>query len=60
MNRCSACGTIMLHDWQGIFDKETGQYVCDGCYAPELHPDLDAAYDETDRTAKHTDIGEVE
>jgi len=60
MIRCSSCGTIMPHDWLGIFDKETGQFVCSGCYAPELHPDLDDAYDETDKTARHTDIGEVE
>ncbi len=57
---CYVCGTMMRHDWEGKFDAETGQYVCSGCYAPELHPDLDAAYDETDKTAHLTDIGEVE
>lgn len=82
MVRCSVCGTMLRHDWEGVRDKETGAFICDGCYTPELHPDLDDeeknipddgvqeewhdrwkgrdAYDETDKTAKHTDIGEVE
>jgi hypothetical protein len=51
---------MLRHDWEGTRDKETGQFVCDGCIAPELHPDLDDAYDETDKTARHTDIGDVE
>lgn len=60
MIRCSVCGTMLRHDWEGHFDPEDGAFICDGCYAPELHPDLDDAYDETDRTAKVTDIGGVE
>ena len=49
--RCSCCGTMLRHDWEGMQDKETGQFVCDGCIAPELHPDLDDAYDESNTTS---------
>lgn len=58
--RCSVCGCQLGCDADsGTIDKETGQVICDGCYTPELHPDLDA-YDETDKTAGVVDIGECE
>ena len=41
MIQCSVCGTVIRHSWNGYYDKETGEFVCDGCYAPELHPDPD-------------------
>lgn len=31
--------------WDGHYDPETGEFICDGCYAPELHPDPNEEYD---------------
>lgn len=42
MIQCSACGALIAHSWDGHHDKETGEFICNGCYAPELHPDPDA------------------
>lgn len=42
MIQCSACGALIAHSWDGHHDKETGEFTCNGCYNPELHPDPDA------------------
>ena len=41
MIQCSVCGTLLAHAWDGTYDKETGAFICNGCYSPELHADLD-------------------
>ena len=42
MIQCSVCGTVLCHMWDGHHDSETGEFVCNGCYTPEMHPDPDA------------------
>lgn len=42
MIQCSACGALIAHSWDGHHDSETGEFVCNGCYTPEMHPDPDA------------------
>lgn len=41
MIQCAVCGALIAHSWDGHHDSETGEFVCNGCYAPELHPDPD-------------------
>jgi len=41
MIQCSVCGFVIHHSWNGHYVPDTGEYVCNGCYAPELHRDPD-------------------
>lgn len=41
MIQCSVCGAVIRHEWNGHFNQEAGTFICNGCYAPELHPDQD-------------------
>lgn len=41
MIQCSVCGTLIRHEWNGTYDKETGAFICNGCYDAERYPDPD-------------------
>jgi len=54
MPKCRSCGcTLGCDSDSGVYIKETGEFVCDGCYDPETDQDKqfdEDAYDQTDRT----------
>ena len=61
MPRCRSCGnTLGCESDSGHYIKETGEFVCDGCYDPDCDEDITDPYEQTDKTAKHTDIGGCE
>lgn len=61
MPRCRSCGCQIGCDSDcGHYIKETGEFVCDGCYDPLCDDSIMDAYEQTDKTAPLTDIGEVE
>lgn len=71
MPRCRSCGNTLGCDADsGHYIKETGEFVCDGCYDPLTDNDLawdnfandsvQDSYEATEKTAPLTDIGGCE
>lgn len=98
MPNCRSCGCrIGCDSFEGVFIRETGEFVCDGCYDKDCDEDrkfcdpssaafiddyelevakngekkadaalnhwehrADDAYEQTDKTAPLTDIGDTE